>query len=149
MLFVKNIIFHQQYRLSSHSDHVGILLLLVKIPKSQPICYQRSKNPNFDFCFDIFKYILMILVQNHLRVDRNNIVLTELSNWHFRSSRFENFPGGIPLTCSRQRECMRTAQIGPDLRLAFPQWLVPLVLASFIGDSKISRCHILKRLKIL
>ena len=40
-------------RLSNHPDFVGILLILLENPESQPICDQDRKNPNFDICSHI------------------------------------------------------------------------------------------------
>ena len=41
-------------RLSNHPDFVGIILILLENPESQPICDQDRKNPDFNSCCDIF-----------------------------------------------------------------------------------------------
>ena len=47
-------------RLSNNSDLIRILPILLENPESRPICDQDRKNPDFDICFHIFKYIVRI-----------------------------------------------------------------------------------------
>ena len=53
-------------RLSNHPNLFGILGILLENPKSWPICDRDRKNPDFDIGSVIFKWILMILIKEHL-----------------------------------------------------------------------------------
>ena len=55
-------------RLSNNPDLIRILLILLENPESLPICDQDRKNPDFDICFDIFKYIVRITQRTPNRV---------------------------------------------------------------------------------
>ena len=55
-------------RLSNHPDLIRILLILLENPESLPIFDQDRKNPDFDICFDIFKYIVRITQRTPNRV---------------------------------------------------------------------------------
>ena len=53
------------WRLFNHPDLVGVLPILLENPESRSICVRDRKIPDFDNCSEIFKWILMILIQWH------------------------------------------------------------------------------------
>ena len=49
-----------------HFLNMSVSVCPIENPESQPICDWERKNLNFDICSHIFKWILIILVQEHL-----------------------------------------------------------------------------------
>ena len=49
-----------------HFLNMSVSVCPMENPESQPICDWERKNLNFDICSRIFKWILIILIQEHL-----------------------------------------------------------------------------------
>ena len=49
-----------------HFLNMSVSVCPIENPESQPICDWERKNLNFDICSRIFKWILIILIQEHL-----------------------------------------------------------------------------------
>ena len=85
------------------------------------LCYSHFLQLSFSHYFHLqpglvqFKCFLQSFIKAPVRSLRNNISrASNLSSFHFRFALKITFRRA----CSLQRECMRTATIGPDLRLS-------------------------------
>ena len=64
-LFLCHLLQLQNTRLFNHPDLVGVFPILFENPESRSICVRDRKISDFDSCSEIFKWILMILIQWH------------------------------------------------------------------------------------
>ena len=166
-------------RLSNHPNLTVILAILLENPESWPICDRDRKNPDFDISSVIFKWILMILIKEHLTeyilnwncyAENFKKLHTKykirLSTWtrnntnmHVNKHETDNqFSKHFRQKLSSQNTRNDTPSDWATLRFqkflgehapTTPLQFGPLVLARFISDWKISQFYLLQRLDSL